>query len=58
MREPNNFDNKSEYDFLKQNIPFLTGRPVRDNIIGESDIANLKIALNTTKCLEDFFRSV
>ena len=58
MREQNNLDNKSEYDFANQKIAFLAGRPDRNKTISDGDIANLKIALNTAKSLDDFFRTV
>jgi len=39
-------------------IPFMKGRPARETIIGDDDIYNLKIALETTKSLEEFFALV
>ena len=39
-------------------IPFLEGRPKRETIIGNNDLTNLKIALNTFKSLEDFLTKV
>ena len=39
-------------------IPFLGGRPHRDNVISEDDITNLIIALNTAKSLEVFLEQV
>jgi hypothetical protein len=39
-------------------IPFMRGRPARETIIGDDDISNLKIALATTKTLEEFFALV
>lgn len=39
-------------------IPFLQGRPVRDGIINNEDLINLKIALNTSKSLQDFLLQV
>jgi hypothetical protein len=35
-------------------IPFLGGRPVRDTAIGQEDITNLLITLNTTYDVTDF----
>jgi hypothetical protein len=39
-------------------IPFLSGRPVRDTVIGQDDIINLRIALNSAKTLEQFLETV
>jgi hypothetical protein len=39
-------------------IPFMEGRPERDNTICDDDIANLKIALHTASDLVDFMRQV
>lgn len=39
-------------------IPFLQGRPVREGLINNEDIINLKIALNTSKSLQDFLLQV
>jgi hypothetical protein len=36
----------------------LTGRPERDTVINEEDIANLKIALETARTLEEFLALV
>jgi hypothetical protein len=36
-------------------IPFLQGRPKREGIINNEDLINLKIALNTSKSLQEFF---
>ena len=35
-------------------IPFLAGRPDRENMIATDDLTNLVIALYTAKSLEDF----
>ncbi len=35
-------------------IPFLKGRPIREGIINNEDLINLKIALNTSKSLQEF----
>ncbi len=39
-------------------IPFLGGRPEREEVIGANDIINLKIALNTFQSLENLFFKV
>lgn len=39
-------------------IPFLQGRPVREGIICNEDIINLKIALNTSNSLQEFLLQV
>ncbi|NLL15009.1 MAG: hypothetical protein GX267_16525 [Fibrobacter sp.] len=39
-------------------IPFLQGRPVREGIISNEDLINLKIALNTSKSLHEFLLQV
>lgn len=35
-------------------IPFLGGRPVREEAINQDDLINLQIALFTSESLEDF----
>jgi hypothetical protein len=35
-------------------IPFLGGRPERLTVIGEDDVVNLKINLNTTASVGEF----
>ncbi len=42
----------------KDYIPFLAGRPKRDNPIGSDDLINLRIAFNTAKHLDDFLNMV
>jgi hypothetical protein len=39
-------------------IPFLSGRPKREKAIGENDILDLKIALHTTRSLDEFLKKV
>ncbi len=34
-------------------IPFLSGRPERDTVIGNEDLMNLEILLNTTNTVEE-----
>jgi hypothetical protein len=41
-----------------QFIPFLKGRPSRATVIGQDDIANLLIALNTSKDFDSFLKSM
>lgn len=38
---------KSDY------IPFLSGRPEREKIIGKDDLMNVEILLNTTVTVDD-----
>lgn len=45
-------------DLLGKEIPYMEGRPERVTPIGEEDIQNLLIALNTAKSLEDFLALV
>ena len=42
----------------KDYISFLEGRPKRIKVISNDDIANLSIALNTCKTLEEFLKQV
>lgn len=44
--------NKKDY------IPFLGGRPKRNNIITKDEILDLKILLNTTKSVEEFLELI
>lgn len=39
-------------------IPLYSGRPNRDKIINSDDIANLKIALETTSNVPEFVKQV
>jgi len=39
-------------------IPFLEGRPKRKKVIRNEDVLDLRIALNTTKPLEDFLNQI
>lgn len=39
-------------------IPLYSGRPNRDQIINSDDIANLKIALETTSGIPEFVKQV
>ena len=34
-------------------IPFLSGRPERETVIGKEDLMNLEIVLNTTNTVEE-----
>jgi hypothetical protein len=59
MEDKNIVDKKSIKleDVLKPDyIPFLTGRPPREKVIGADDIINLKINLNTCNTVEDFLK--
>ena len=42
----------------KNYIPMFEGRPKRDMDIGQEDILNLQIALNTTSSVSDFVKAV
>ena len=39
-------------------IPMFGGRPSRDTVIGNDDILNLQIALNTTNSVSAFLKAV
>jgi hypothetical protein len=39
-------------------IPFLSGRPNRETIIGKDDLMNMAIALNTTDSVEEFVKNI
>jgi hypothetical protein len=39
-------------------ILFKGGRPARGTVIGDEDILNLRIALNTARSLEEFLKLV
>jgi len=39
-------------------IPMFGGRPKRDTVIGDDDILNLQIALNTSNSVTDFLKVV
>jgi hypothetical protein len=39
-------------------IPFLEGRPARDTVIGSEDITNLRIALETSRSVQEFLALV
>jgi hypothetical protein len=39
-------------------IPFMEGRPKRDNPINKDDIVNLAIALHKCRTLNEFFKRV
>jgi len=49
---------KLENMLKKDYIPFLGGRPKRITVIGQEDIINLSIALNTTKSVDEFIRII
>jgi hypothetical protein len=38
-------------------IPFLSGRPNRETVIGKDDLMNLEIVINTTNTVEDFIKN-
>jgi len=39
-------------------IPFLSGRPDQNTVIGSDDVLNLRIALNTTGSVEEFLKVI
>jgi hypothetical protein len=42
-------------DLMKSDyIPFLSGRPKRETVIGQDDLMNLEIVLNTTSTVDEF----
>jgi hypothetical protein len=49
---------KLEKVLRKGEIPFLSGRPQRREVINQNDILNLRIALNTEESLEAFLKQV
>jgi len=49
---------KLENVMARNYIPFLEGRPEREEQIRMDDILNLKIALNNAKSLEEFLTQV
>ncbi len=58
--ETNDGFRQESYPLLREpfRIPLLDGRPDRDAIIGSDDLADLRIALNTTASLEEFLSLV
>jgi hypothetical protein len=61
MENKNVIDRRSvklENIMSKDYIGFLGGRPERNTVIGKDDIANLKIALNTTESFEEFLHAM
>ncbi|MBL8025335.1 MAG: hypothetical protein JNL74_02930 [Fibrobacteres bacterium] len=49
---------KLDHVMSKDFIPFMTGRPLRNNVIDKEDIVNLSIALNTTADVNDFLMAL
>ncbi len=46
-------------DVLKPDyIPFLSGRPEREAIIGKDDLMNLEITLHTAHSVEEFLKNI
>jgi hypothetical protein len=39
-------------------IPFLSGRPERETVIGKDDLMNLEIAIGTTTTVDEFLKNV
>ena len=61
MKKPKVVDHRRvtlENATKKEFIPFLGGRPKREKIIKNDDIVNLTIALNSSKSLEEFLKTV
>jgi hypothetical protein len=44
--------------FCDIKIPFLQGRPEREQVIGHDDWLNLQIALHTAEDLDELLRSI
>ena len=44
--------------FREKELSLFEGRPDRDTVIGEDDIVNLRILLNTASDMRDFLRQV
>jgi len=54
----NNKDDK-EYKEYTESYDYLnTGRPVREKVISEDEITNLKISLETTHGIRDFLKAI
>jgi len=45
---------KLENVMAENYIPFMTGRPERDEVISKNDLLDLKIMLNQLKSAEEF----
>jgi len=46
-------------DVLKSDyIPFLSGRPVREKVIGKDDLLNLAITLNTVSTIGELIAKI
>jgi hypothetical protein len=46
-------------DILKPDyIPFMSGRPERESIIGKDDLMNLEIELNMTDSVDEFLKKM
>jgi hypothetical protein len=55
MEDRNQRKNIELQDRCEQRIPFLTGRPKREDPMGPDDVTNLVIALNTCTSLDELF---
>jgi hypothetical protein len=49
---------KLEHVLKSDYIPFLYGRPEREKVIGNDDLLNLEILLNTCNNTEDFIEQI
>jgi hypothetical protein len=49
---------KLEHVLKSDYIPFLYGRPEREKVIGNDDLLNLEILLNTCKNTENFIECI
>ena len=47
-----------ESDYYSSNIPFLRGRPRREEIINGDDVNNFLIAVNTCESIDEFISIV
>jgi hypothetical protein len=49
---------KLEHILKPDYIPFLSGRPSRETVIGKDDVMNLEILINMTNSVEEFVKSI
>jgi hypothetical protein len=49
---------KLEHVLKPDYLPFGSGRPEREKVIGNDDLMNLEIILNTTKSVEEFEKMI
>jgi len=49
---------KLEHVLSSDYIPFMSGRPERETVIGKDDMMNLEIALNTSETVEELLKQL